>query len=66
MAVIGVGRRLREPDCQRSLVLAIYARATEILGWTKILLFHALLKFSLTQDTCFMGCFTVPYFSTQK
>lgn len=66
MALIGVGRRLRIPDYQHSLVLAIYARAAETLRWAKILLFHAVLKFSLTQDTYFLGCFTVPYFSTPK
>ena len=66
MAVIGVERQLRRPDYKRSLVFTIKARAEESLHRAEILLFHAPLKFSLTQDTYFLGSFNVHYFSAVK
>jgi hypothetical protein len=66
MAVIGVRRQLRRPDYKRFLVFAIKARAEETLHRAETLLFNALLKFSLTQDTCFLGSFNVHYSSTLK
>jgi hypothetical protein len=66
MAVIGVERQLRRPDCKSSLVFAIKARAEEILHRAEILLLHALLVFSLTQNRYFLRSFNVHYFSTLK
>jgi hypothetical protein len=51
MAVIGVERQLRRPDYKRSLVFTIEARAEETLHRAEILLFLALIKLSLKQDT---------------
>jgi hypothetical protein len=57
MAVIGVEHQLRRPDCKRSLVFAIKARAEEILHRAEILLFHALFVSFLNAKQIFSEVF---------